>query len=300
MRHVKSLFGGEGNKTVEAALSAAESTAHKPTSPTEATEPPHQRPQSVVIVDFDNVMVMAGENGFPVSFTRLKSFLQKFGDIVLAFVFVPWKYRSEARVLSDAGFYVILCPPFYKDKDSVDVVLARMVQSIIVCLKKSIQQIVLVSRDADFNPLAALARDHGLLPINVDILTIREEVEGEDGAPQVYLAREGERFKRILRAYERDLSFEHEKSPLHISFLTDIVKIAGKCNESQHFTFAELQRYIANHLDPQWDYFKRTLLRSALSALKEVEAITRSEVAGSAYYTLNRESPIVKKLLQNK
>ena len=257
--------------------------------------------ESIVLVDFDNVVVTAGEQGFPVSFTRLRSFLQQFGDIVLAFVFVPWKHRKDddlVRSLSTAGFDVISCPSAYKDKDAVDTILTRMAHSIVLGLKGAISQIVIVSRDADFQPIATLARDHNLTPIFVDVLMVREEIEGDDATPQVYLAREGERFKRILAAYEQDLAIDHEQSPLHLPFLKDVMGIAATVDASRRLNFAELQRYVAGRLDAQWDRFKRVMLRSALSALREVGALARREENNSAYYSLNRESLLVAKLLE--
>src|SRR3989338_3331266 len=302
MQNAGSLFSGrQGNETVKAALYAAEEgeevVGETTTSPSPTEKSPKRRPCSIVLVDFDNVVVTAGEHGFPVSFTRLKTFLQQFGDIVFAFVFVSWRYREEIRVLFNAGFYPIVCPPTFKYKDAVDQVLARMAQSAICDLKESIAQVVIVSCDTYFNPIEKLARDHGLNPIRVNVLAIREEIEGEDGAPQVYLAREGQRFGRILVAYEKGLDVDYEKSPLHLPFLKDIVAILAKRDESRRMTFAEIQRYIPNLLDSQWNSFKRTLLRSALSALKEKDALIRSEDFGSAFYTLNRESTLVKKLL---
>ncbi len=259
---------------------------------------PATRPRSWVLVDFENTVLSAAEKGFMVSFSQLRDFLRGFGDIVFAEVFVGPKHRTADHVLSDAQWRVIACPQSRKEQDAVDAILLESVQRIIAHFQGSIDQLIVVSRDQELiRSIGTAAKDRGILVLTVDILRVRNEVEGEDAAPQIYVGPEVKHFTRMLRDYAEGVpgGLTAEEPSMHLPFAKDVVRILALRNESKKFSFRMLEEYVDAQLDPRWNKFKRLWLRAALTALVHSAVIRKNQNADDqfTYYTLDRNHKLV-------
>jgi len=102
------------------------------------------------------------------------------------------------------------------------------------------------------------------------------------------------------RSFDVDAAFlEGEMLYLHCDVLDTIAEITinGRPAGVSENMFAG-QRFDVRRLLKKGKNTIRVMLRSALSALREVGALARREENNSAYYSLNRESPLVAKFLE--
>ncbi|MFA4890382.1 MAG: NYN domain-containing protein [Candidatus Paceibacterota bacterium] len=104
----------------------------------------------IALVDYKNVARNATEKGKIVDFKKLHELLLEFGEIFLAFVFIPDNYVcSLPNDLNNLGFEVIFCQKMTEGSDKLeDTVDINMIQiGTRFCYFSEITDIVIVGHD---------------------------------------------------------------------------------------------------------------------------------------------------------
>jgi uncharacterized LabA/DUF88 family protein len=275
-------------------------------APTPLPPPPVSQPAPVpmttpaecivaALVDYDNVIGHARDEGFGLSFEKLRGLMRTFGRVLFADAYVPQvNNRSEVVArLSKADFRVIACPQGYKDKDSVD---EKMKGDARKYLQSTpVSKVLIVSRDSDFHDLAGFAADLHKQVSFIDIVKERAKIEGYDEAPQLFRSRALERFTKALEHLKSNwngLSAEEERC---VKFLKEIIRAVSEKEKKypRNTSFRFLQDLLWRENRIRWENTWRPLeLQNAMSALVEDDVLRKNTGMGREnrtyhYYTLN-------------
>ncbi len=119
----------------------------------------------LVLVDYENIALEAADEGMVVDFEGLAELCRSYGNIIVSMVFVP-KHQLDDPWFDASwlqGFYAVAAPSQlpnrikqYRTADAMMIDYGTR-----LCVLPGIDDIVIVSHDADFIPLANRARDAG-------------------------------------------------------------------------------------------------------------------------------------------
>ena len=290
--------GAQASAAVAAPHYAPQKAARVPTASVEAPPERKERTPSrwLLLVDWENTVYAGQDNGFTVSFARLKEYVRGMGNIIVADAFVsPYAAREERVVqgLWDAGFQVIACPMRHKDVDAVDTKMIARARQYLAEMPNI--NICIVSRDNDFSDLKDFADDMHRTVILLNVVEFKKQLAGEDEVTELS---EGRERKSLERAYAALVNgqlgnitpdIEHRKE-----FLKAVIRIVERhCKEQMAFNV--LHGTVEQHMrrSTRWKGDLR-IIRTALTTLVDHHVFWRSSGDGSvAVYRLNKEDTVV-------
>lgn len=288
----------EGNgreAAVSALVSRQEEPAEKQSSKFVSVPLVPQQSLVAALVDFDNTEITAKNNGFDVSFAKLRDYLRKFGQVIFADVFLsPFATRPETiSRLWDAGFTVIACPQGWKDKDAVDEKMRLRAGDYL--REMNIGKIIIVSRDQDFRELGNRAANLHKETVFVDIVAIQEAVRGHDIVPELKLTPTGERFSRIVDCLANNgpvMAAEEERK----RFVKDIILaiLRRERDSSKQDSFKPLCDYVMAELQQRWHRaFSPDNYKEAMTVLVQRQVLIKYDGGRMNYYKLDTKNSAV-------
>ncbi|MBI2024853.1 MAG: NYN domain-containing protein [Candidatus Harrisonbacteria bacterium] len=249
------------------------------------------------LLDYDNVLGSARNAGFPISFSRLRELVRKFGKILFAEAFLsPTTNRPEiVAKLDKAGWTVVACPPEAKDKDSVD---AHIINRALNYLHlSSLGGVVVISRDRDFINLEHSAADVHKTCAFLNVVVEKENVEGYDeqsGNPLYesgMVDRFGKAIEQIRSSWGGLVAAEEER----VRFVGEIIRTIANRYSSDHLGFKQMLWWLWECLKLRWGriFEREHHLKSAMTAMVNRQVLLRHEGHSYVYYTLNQQDKCV-------
>jgi len=251
----------------------------------------------ILLVDYDNVI----GHDFPVSFVRVKELVRERGKILFADAFLsPFSTRPRViDTLNDAGFQCIACSQAYKDKDSVD---NRIITRAMTYLERTdAKEIVVVSADRDFSRLVDFAADIHKCVTILNPGQEKESIEGIDAVRTVDFSPQVQGYTEALKALMKD---EETFSSLGVeqkaNLLTTCIVAIHQIETQRKYqrTFNTLLCEAWPHVKLKWPR-SQPLLRPALTCLVENLVLTKHVEEETTSYTLNRQHPVVRKVISS-
>jgi hypothetical protein len=252
-------------------------------------------PSVALLIDFDNATIGAEEASYVLSFAKLVEYVRlSFGKPIERMAFVSPRSWGKSEWLFRADILPVLCPPYIKDKDSVD---EKIKERVRLCAEYLyVRKIVVVTADGDIakDPgLVVMAANFGTELHFLDTRKLKDVLEGEEERITLQSSSLFNSFGGAVECIESGTPARSTNEETKTDFLCTIYKtIKEVCAVGQYSFRPLLEEVWERRLSTAWrGIFNKEDARIALSVFTRRGILRSYQGRSRTYYTPNLSHP---------